>query len=300
MAFLLPSCGGMQVHLSTEKYEVELAMGWVLALQHASLGPDGAQGGCRRSVAGHRDLYPRGRPRPAGGLALSGISEDAPEATESGDASAVDPDATRAGPAAPKAGQDAPNAGQDVTVPPEAVAYWKEREANADQEIDGTKIDDARWAALRKGWIRDQGMDSETADDAIDLDDEDEDVRAMRDMEEEEERRQEEERLAFLAEREKGKLAAATSVAAAVATADAAAVAADQASVAAAADATADSAQHDASLDDDDGTQGEQNFSEDEADWFSEMQAQEEAETARQERERLEWLDSKEGGGDTA
>ena len=37
-----------EVHLSTEKFDVDEAMAWVLALQHASCGPDGAKGACRK------------------------------------------------------------------------------------------------------------------------------------------------------------------------------------------------------------------------------------------------------------
>jgi hypothetical protein len=87
--------------------------------------------------------------------------------------------------------------------------YWRGRKASASTEIDGAKIDDARWAALRKGWMREQGYDPDTGD-AADAapDDDDEDVRLMREMEEEEERRQEEERIAFLAERAKKQQAA--------------------------------------------------------------------------------------------
>lgn len=247
----------VQVHLSTEKYDVELAMGWVLALQHASLGPDGAQKGCRKSVAGPRDAYIR-KPRPPR-AALPGISEDTNQAK------------------APTAGPPWETE-RPLTISPEADAYWKEREANADQEIDGTKIDDARWAALRKGWLRDQGLDSEAIEETPELDEEDEDVRLMREMEEEEERRQEEERLAFLAEREKKKLESAAAAAA---------------PEAADADAIAEAAVEPPAEEPDGGEgegEGDQNFSEDEADWFAEMQAQEEAEAARQEQERLEWL----------
>lgn len=218
-----------EVHLSTEKGNVDEAMLWVLALQHASLGADGARGACRKSV-----LLPPGthggRPvRPAlPAQALGGIAEEAGDVAE-----------------------------DDL----EAEAYWRERKMTADQEVDGNKIDDARWAALRKGWLREQGYDpdADTATTA-ELDDEDEDVRIMREMEEEEERRQEEERRAFLAERERQKREAATAESAAASAADA------------------------------DETEGGADLSEDEGDWFADMQAQEAAEAARQEAERQEWL----------
>lgn len=57
--------------------------------------------------------------------------------------------------------------------------------------------------------------------------------------------------------------------------------------------AAADSDESGGAAADDGAGAEEQNFSEDEGDWFSDMQAQEEAEAARQEQERLEWLAKK-------
>ena len=81
-------------------------------------------------------------------------------------------------------------------------------------------IDDARWAALRRGWER--ANRSGTESDAQEGDDDDdgdneEALQMMREMEEEEERRQEEERLAWLAEREKSKAGGGGGLAAAAA-----------------------------------------------------------------------------------
>ena len=69
-------------------------------------------------------------------------------------------------------------------------------------------INDARWAALRRGWERANrsGTESEAQGDDDDGEDNEEALQMMREMEEEEERRQEEERLAWLAEREKSKV----------------------------------------------------------------------------------------------
>jgi len=82
--------------------------------------------------------------------------------------------------------------------------------AEEGDELDGYAVDNARWAALRRGWERanlDEAdePDGEDCGELSDLED-DEDVRLMREMEEEEERRQEEERVAFL--RSIGKLPA--------------------------------------------------------------------------------------------
>jgi nucleotide-binding universal stress UspA family protein len=195
--------------------------------------------------------------------------------------------------------------------------YWRGRKASASTEIDGAKIDDARWAALRKGWMREQGYDPDTGD-AADAapDDDDEDVRLMRQMEEEEERRQEEERIAFLAERAKKQQAAESAKAKASSRIPASpfcnhaprarvrlfsssspkhfdllvltfrpTLVVHWLRVQAAADAAEGGGGSGASDNGDDN----QNFSEDEGDWFADMQAQEEAEAARQEQERLEW-----------
>ncbi|EDQ91127.1 uncharacterized protein MONBRDRAFT_36460 [Monosiga brevicollis MX1] len=141
------------------------------------------------------------------------------------------------------------------------VTVENTRSRGGDGEIDGAAIDNARWAALRK-----TGQPEEEAQDF----EEDEDVRLLREMEEEEERRQEEERLAFLAEREAQK----------------------QAQKQAAAELEKEAAEESTPAADPEPEVAEGDVSEDEDDFFAEMERAEREEAERQEREHQEWLKS--------
>jgi len=141
------------------------------------------------------------------------------------------------------------------------------RRRGGDEELDeekyGEMIDNARWAALRKGWEKwKQGQ--ETSD--VNTDEDDEEVRLMREMEEAEERRQEDERQQWLAQRAEKQAMQPE-------------------------DQDSEDQQHQLPSA---GDEADDAFSEDEEDWLAEMLAQEQAEEKKQEQERLEWLAQKE------
>eukprot|EP00041_Stephanoeca_diplocostata_P017444 m.351445 g.351445 ORF g.351445 m.351445 type:complete len:494 (+) comp20701_c0_seq1:302-1783(+) len=243
-------CQDREVHLRTEETQVSEGMAWVLALQKASFGANGVAG-CRRSV-----------------VQLPGWS-----------AKRAKPDKFRE----KKQSIDFFTANM---MPETSGSRARGGTDHHDSEIDGTAIDNARWAALRKGWARANGVELDD-DDAgpKEIDSEDEDVKMMREMEEEEERRQEEERQAFLLERAKKQKEQRQKN-----TADA---------IAAAAASDADVSENGAGNTggDDQGTgsvepkkDGEDGFSEDEEDWFAQMQKEEAEEERKQELERQEWL----------
>ena len=79
---------------------------------------------------------------------------------------------------------------------------YRLRVAEAAEEIDGAAVDDARWAALRKGWERANGG-GDGGEGHLSEDEDEEDWMAdMARQEEEEARRQEEERAEWLAQRQ--------------------------------------------------------------------------------------------------
>eukprot|EP00038_Savillea_parva_P016191 m.16208 g.16208 ORF g.16208 m.16208 type:complete len:512 (-) comp3365_c0_seq2:6-1541(-) len=243
--FVVVCSNGRRVYLAAENHNVDTAVAWVLALEHASLGADGSTGACRKSVSGASALAALRRRQDKASLETT-TSPSTPT-TESASAASED--------GAPVAGDE------------QNDSYWKERIGRAEQEVDGVEIDNARWAALRRGWMRDQGLDPDveaSSSDARALDDDDEDVRAMREMEEEEERRQEEERLALLAQRDQ----------------------ANQGQQ----DHEGEGGHVDSGVRTHVDAVDTDNLSEDEDDWFAQMQESEEAEALRQEQERQEWL----------
>lgn len=246
-AFIVIS-DGRDTELATEKTKIKDAMGWVLALQQASASnlPPGFQ--------------PAATKVPTVGSVQKKLQEAEMKAAEEKAQGPFVGISTGDDDQAALAALESPM--PDLS-PASPVTHRRRGGDSESEEVDGYAIDNARWAALRKGWERAMKCKTVMSEDSEDVEvyEDDEDVRLMREMEEEEERRQEEERQQWLAER---------------------AVKQQQESLAA----------HeggDSAVQDDE----EAAYSEDEEDWLADMQAAEEEEERRMEEERRQFLAEK-------